>query len=156
MGAGTVNWIASHLSWLIWPLLALWAPPLLYAIAVNLQIIDAASNGFAPLTDPALVIATVQVALMMAALPGMGLKHPRSWKLLAASLLAWAGWVAWMFTVRMRLGLPIWGSQETLWSMARLIAAAAVLLGLRRHFGLEPIALRRPSGVNRTGPRRAA
>ena len=60
----------------MWVLLALWAPPLLFAIAIDLGLIAAPGSGYPALTDPALVTSSLQIALMAAALPGLRAREP--------------------------------------------------------------------------------
>jgi len=126
-------WLATHLSWFVWVLLAIWAPPLLFTIAIDLRLIAAPGSGYPALTDPALVTSSLQIALMAAALPGMRARKPHSWMLLAAALGAWCAYVVWMIQGRVRLaGLRTLWSPETLLSIGGLVAAAIVLLAVRR------------------------
>lgn len=133
-----MRWTAAHLSWFVWMLLALWAPPVCYAIAIDLRLIAAPGTGYPGLNDPALVISAVQLTLMAAALPGMASRNPRSWNLLAAALLFWLAHVAWVSIARMRLdGARGLRSSETATALGCALAAAVVLLGVRRYFARE-------------------
>ena len=147
------RWLATHLSWLIWVLLALWVPPLLFTIAIDLGVIAAPASGYPALTDPALIASSLQIALMAAALPGLRAGAARSWMLLAAALGAWSAHAAWMIVGRVRLaGARTLTAPETLLSIGGLAAAAGVLIAVRRSFrrdldGDERVALGGPAHV---------
>jgi hypothetical protein len=126
-------WLATHLSWFVWALLAIWAPPLLFTIAIDLGLIAAPGSGYPALTDPALLTSCLQIALMAAALPGLSARRPRSWMFLAAALGAWCAHASWLIQGRVRLtGVRTLLSPETLLSIAGIAAAASVLLAVRR------------------------
>lgn len=140
MDADPVTWLAAHLSWLIWILLILWAPPVLYTMAIDVGILPAPGSGFLTLTDPALITGALQIALMAAALPGLPARRARSWQLLTAALAVWLAHFAWSVASRARLdGLAALLAPETRWPFGGLIAGAVVLLGVRRHFSREPV-----------------
>ena len=42
-------WLAAHLSWVVWALIVLWAPAVLYAVAIDLRLI-AAPGSESPVT----------------------------------------------------------------------------------------------------------
>ena len=128
-------WLASHLSWIVWALIVLWAPAALYAVAIDLRLIAAPGSGYPTLRDPALVTGVLQVALMAAALPGMAMYRGRSWRLLAAAHVMWLAHFLYSVMSRTRLdGLRALRAPETLWPLVGLIAAAFVLFGVRRCF----------------------
>lgn len=134
-----MSWVAGHLSWFVWALLVIWAPPLLYAIAIDLDLIGAPGSGFPTLRDPALILGALQVALMIAAVPGMAERRPRSWKMLAAACVVWCAHFAWGALSRLRLdGVRALCFSETWSPLGWLIGAAVVLLAVRRHFQHAP------------------
>lgn len=141
MDARTVSsWLVTYLPWFNWVLLAMWAPSVLFTIAIDLDAIEAPASGYPPLTDPALVTSALQMALMAAALPGMRAQQPRSWMLLAAALGAWCAHAAWMIQGRVRLaGARTLRSPETLLAIGGIVAAAMVLLAVRRCFRHEAV-----------------
>ncbi len=129
------RWLAEHLSWLVCVLLAIWAPPLLFTIGVDLGLITAAQSGFPALTDVTLITSAMQIILMAAALPGLAARHPSSWRLLAGALAAWCAHNAGVMQSRIRLtGFGSLGSRESLLALGGMAAAAATLLVARRHF----------------------
>jgi hypothetical protein len=82
-------WLASHLSWIVWALIALWAPAVLYAIAIELRLIAAPGSGYPTLRDPALITSVLQLALMASAVAGLSEQRARSWRLLTAAYVMW-------------------------------------------------------------------
>jgi hypothetical protein len=138
MGADAMRWLAAHLSWVIWALLVIWTPPVAYTIAIDLGLVAAPGSGYAALSDPSLLIATLQIALMAAALPGVAARRAGGWAWLAAAWAAWLVHAAWSIASRVRVSGPrTLSATETVVPLAGLLAAAAVLLGVRAHFGGE-------------------
>jgi hypothetical protein len=138
MDADAMIWLAAHLSWVVWALIVLWAPAVLYAVAIDLRLIAAPGSGYPTLRDPALVTGVLQVALMAAALPGLSVHRGRSWRLLAAAHVMWLAHFLYSVVSRTRLdGLRALRAPETLWPLGGLIAAALVLFGVRRYFQRE-------------------
>ena len=130
-----MTWLAAHLPWLVWMLLVIWAPPVLYTLAIDLHWIEAPASGYPTLTDPALLASTLQIGLMLAALPGMAARRPRSWNLLAAAVLAWLAHFSWTTISRFRLdGARGLQTLDTLWPLAGVIAAVTVLSVVRPYF----------------------
>jgi hypothetical protein len=131
-------WLASHLSWIVWALIALWAPAVLYAIAIELRLIAAPGSGYPTLRDPALITSVLQLALMASAVAGLSEQRARSWRLLTAAYVMWIAHFLYGAISRARLDGPrVLRAPETWWPLAGLIAAAIVLAGVRRYFQRE-------------------
>jgi hypothetical protein len=129
------RWIAAHLSWFVCALLALWAPPLLFTMGVDLGVITEAQSGFPALTDVAVITTAIQLILMAAALPGLAARQPRSWQLLSGALAAWCAHAAWMTQARIRLvGFSSLGSRESLLAIGGITVAALALAVARSQF----------------------
>lgn len=129
------EWLADHLAALVWVALALWTPPVVFTIGVDLSWWQPAGSGYLRLTDPSLMLAALQLTLMAAALPGTAARRQRSWQLLAAAWSAWCAHAVWSILVRVRLNggaeLPSW---ETLLVVTGPAIAAGILLTTRTAF----------------------
>lgn len=129
------RWLADHLSWLVCAWLALWAPPLLFTMGIDLGLITEAASGFAALTDVTVISSAVQLALMAASLRGLATRQPRAWRLLVGALAAWGAHTAWLMQSRVRLaGVRTLASPETLIALGGMTVAAAVLFSVRGQF----------------------
>jgi hypothetical protein len=129
------GWLAEYLPWIVWALLALWAPPAAFTIAVDLGLITDAGSGFARLTDVPFVLTLLQLALMAASLPGLLERRAWGWRLQAAAAAAWAGHVGWQIQSGLRLtGAATLRSREAWLAVGFLGIYCLILLGVRRHF----------------------
>ena len=132
------HWLADHLSWLVCAWLALWAPPLLFTMGVDLGLITEAATGFPTLTDVTVITSAVQLTLMAASVRGLATRQPRAWRLLVGALAAWGAHTAWLMQSRFRLdGVTTLASPETLFALGGMTLAAVILFGVRRHFQEE-------------------
>jgi hypothetical protein len=131
-------WVAAHLSWIIWALLVLWLPPVLYAMAIDLDVIAAPGSGYPTLRDPALVTGALQLALMLAAALCWQSQRGRAWKFLWAALAMWLAHVTWGVSARLRLdGMRALAAPETWWPVIGVVAAAMLMISVARHFTYE-------------------
>lgn len=136
MGADAMRrWFAEHLSWIVWVLLTLWAPPAAFTIAVNLGLITDAGSGFARLTDIPFVLTVLQLALMAASVPGLLERRRWGWRVHMAATAAWGGYVLWQIQSGVRLiGVSTLRSQETLLAVVALSIYSLMLVSIRRLF----------------------
>ena len=126
------RWLADHLAWAVCVLLALWAPPLAFAMGLDFGILTERSIPRSVFRDPSVITSAVQLALMAAAVPSVSRQRARGWRLLAAALAAWTAHVAWAVFSRARLaGAGDLISPETLVQVSALAVAAAVLMLVR-------------------------
>ena len=147
MGADALTrWLAHYLTWIVWVLLALWAPPAAFTIAVNLGVITDAGTGFARLTDVSFAFTVVQLVLMAASLPGLLDRRASGWRLQVAAATAWAVSLAWLLVSGVRLsGAGTLRSREAVVAVAMLSIYWLILLRVRQHFGApRAVALDRP------------
>jgi len=130
------DWLADHLHALIWILLALWAPSIIFTVLVDLKLVGGAGSGYPTLRDPALLLSLMQITLMLAALPLIyRRRRSRAWQLLCGALGVWLMHGAWTILGRLRLlGRSDLASRETLMTLGALAAAAAVLFEVRDRF----------------------
>lgn len=145
------TWLAEHLAAAHWMLLALWVPPIAFAIGVNLRLVGGAGSGYQTLRDPSLILGAAQVSLMAAALPGMVSRRPRSWWFACVAVAAWSAHVAWGILSRVRLsGVRELLSFETVTAVAGLALAALVVIEVRWRYTVAatisypPTTTRRP------------
>lgn len=132
------HWLADHLSWLVCAWLALWAPPLLFTIGVDLGLITEAATGFPALTDVTVITSAVQLILMAASVRGLATRRPRAWRLLVGALAAWGAHTGWLMLSRFRLGGgTTLTSPETLLALGGMTLAAVTLYAARPHFQEE-------------------
>lgn len=130
------EWLADHVPASVWIMFAVWAPPIVFTVLVDLKLVAGAGSGYPSLRDPALLLSVVQILLMAAALPLMHLRRrSRAWQLLCGALGIWALHAAWTILGRLRLvGRSDLVSRETLMTLAALAAAAYVLFEVRDRF----------------------
>jgi hypothetical protein len=129
------DWLVACVPALHWILLALWVPPLAFAIGVNLGWFESAGSGYPSLRDPSLILSTMQVVLMVAALAGLSHRLRRSWQLSTAALGVWTAHAAWNILLRLRLiGMRDLWSVETLMTLAGVSIAALVLVEVRPRY----------------------
>lgn len=128
------EWLADHLAAIVIVLLALWAPPIVFAVLVNVKFVDAGS-GYPTLRDPALLLGLFQIALMAAALPLLSLRQARGWQVLAGAVGVWLAHAVWTIQGRLRLiGVRDLASRETVITIVALGIAAFVLLEVRSRY----------------------
>lgn len=127
------EWLADHVAAMVWILLALWTPPIVFTVLVDLKLMAAAGSGYLSLRDPGLLLSIMQIVLMAAALPLLRGRHvPRARPLLLAALGVWFAHAAWTLQVRLRLtGRADLLSAETLVTFAALAAASGVMFAVR-------------------------
>jgi hypothetical protein len=127
------DWLAAHLHALVWILLSLWAPPLIFTVLVDLKLAGGAGSGYPSLRDPGLVLAILQLSLMAVALLSLSLRrYNRAWQLLCAALGVWWMEAAWTLQGRLRLiGRSDLRSRETLIMLAALAIASFVIFVVR-------------------------
>jgi hypothetical protein len=129
------RWLADHLPPLVIVTLALWAPPVVFTVLVDLRMVDGVGSGYPSLRDPALLLSGLQVALMGAALPCLRYSQARGWQLLAGACGVWMAHAAWVLQARLRLlGLRDLVSKETLITMAAMTIAIVILHETRQRF----------------------
>jgi hypothetical protein len=141
------DWLATHLAALVWCAMVLWVPPVAFAIGVDLGWLQPPGSGYPALTDPSLLLATLQLTLMVAALPGMTARQQPSWQLLLGALLVWCAHAAWGIVARVRLnGGGALLSSETPFALIGPALAAAMMLIVRPAFTAgRALATRRPT-----------
>ena len=141
------DWLADHLHALLWILLALWAPPVVFTVLVDLQLVGGAGAGYPTLRDPGLLLGLLQIAAMAVALPLMrGQRRFRAWQLLCAALGLWTVHAAWTILGRVRLvGPSDLMSRETLVTLAALSIASIVVGEVRQRFMGSGAATERPT-----------
>jgi len=128
------SWIVDHLPSITVALLALWLPPVLVSLAVDLGVM--AGDGYPRLIDPALTLPTIELALMIVAVPRLASRATTGWMLLAASRVAVLLQTAWTILLSSRLV----GVRTTLTSrpvveaIAGLAVAAYLLTAIRREY----------------------
>jgi hypothetical protein len=137
MGPDAVSrWLAQYLTWMVWVLLALWAPPAAFTIAVNLGAITDAGSGFARLTDIPFALTVLQLTLMAVSLPGVLERRAWGWRAQAAAAACWAASVAWQMQSGVRLaGAGTLLSREIALAVAAVSIYCMMLWWIRRHFG---------------------
>ncbi|MBY0493537.1 MAG: hypothetical protein K2Y23_04930 [Cyanobacteria bacterium] len=142
-------WVADHVAAMVWILLVLWAPPIVFTVLVDLKLANAAGSGYLSLRDPGLLLSIMQILLMAAALPMMRPHPGRARPLLLAALAVWFAHSAWTLQIRLRLiGRADLVSSETLVTFAALAAATGVVLAVRdRRQQLET-----PTAIATTAP----
>jgi hypothetical protein len=120
---------------MVWVLLALWAPPAAFTIAVNLGAITDAGSGFPRLTDVAFALTVLQLVLMAASVPHLLERRAWGWRLQTAAAAAWALHLAWVIQSGVRLtGVVSLRSRETWLAVVSLSIYCMILLVVRRHF----------------------
>jgi hypothetical protein len=126
-------WLADHVAAMVWILLALWTPPIVFTVLVDLKLMAGAGSGYLSLRDPGLLLSIMQIVLLAAALPLLrGRNVARARPLLLAALGVWFAHSAWTLQVRLRLiGRADLLSPETLVMFAALAAASGVMFALR-------------------------
>jgi hypothetical protein len=129
------EWLAGELVAFVWILLALWAPPVIFTVLVDLKLVGSAGSGYLTLRDPGLLLSIMMLMLMTAALPIMRLRRARAWQLLCGSLGLWWAHAAWTIQGRLRLiGTSDLVSRETLVTFAALAVASCVVFEVRGRF----------------------
>ena len=130
------DWLADHVPALVWITFALWAPPIVFTVLVDLQLVGGAGSGYPSLRDPGLLLGILQIALMAAVLPLIyRRRRSRAWQLLCGSLIGWAAHAAWTIQGRLRLiGKSDLLSRETLVTLVALAVAAYVVFEVRDRF----------------------
>jgi len=130
------DWLADQLQPMVWITLALWAPPIVFTVLVDLGFAGGAGSGYPSLRDPSLLLSIMQLLLMAAALPLMRMRRRSfAWQLLCGALGTWAVHAAWTILGRLRLiGRSDLLSRETLLTLASLAVAAYVLFEVRDRY----------------------
>ena len=129
------EWLADHLHTFVWILLALWTPPVIFTVLVDLKLVESPGSGYLALRDPSLLLSVMLLVLLAAALPMMRLRRARAWQLLCGSLGVWWAHAAWTVLGRVRLAGPSdLMSRETLIALAALALASYVVLEVRSRF----------------------
>ena len=130
------DWLADQLQALVWILLALWAPPIVFTVMVDLKLAGSAGSGYLSLDDPGLLLSLVQLVVMTAALRSMRRqRRSRAWQLLCGSLGLWLAHAVWTVQGRVRLvGRSDLWSRETLITIAAFAVAAYVLFEVRERY----------------------
>ncbi|HMF95413.1 MAG TPA: hypothetical protein VKE96_14020 [Vicinamibacterales bacterium] len=125
------EWVTRNLPWAVVVLLALWMPPVLYALAVDVGVVK--GTGYPALIDPMMVTAVSELSLMIAALPRLLNREAAGWHLLLWSRVVVLAQTVWLIFVYTRLD----GLAATLRSRAvveaaiGLAVAAYVLMQIR-------------------------
>jgi hypothetical protein len=137
------EWTVQHLPWIITALLALWLPPLLYGVAVDVGL--AQGSGYPGLTDPATLMPAVELSAMIAAIPRLAERKQSGWTLLLWSRVAVLAQTLWTFFVGARLTgvMNTLGTRTILVASAGLMISAYVLIEIRPLYG--PPRRREPS-----------
>jgi len=149
------NWLADHLAAIVIVLLALWAPPIIFTVLVDLKLVEGAGSGYPALRDPGLVLSVLQIALMTAAALMLILRRASAWPLLAGALAVWFAHAAWVIQGRLRLlGLHDLRSKETLITVTALAIASVVILEVRDRVtrsggSIERTTDQQPAGLRR-------
>jgi hypothetical protein len=126
------DWLGDHLHAFVWILLALWTPPVVFSVMVDVHLAGGAGGGYPTLRDPGLLLDIMQIVLMAASLPLMRRHHMRAWRLLSGALGVWFVHAAWVIQGRLRLiGRRDLLSRETLIALAALAVASIVLMAVR-------------------------
>jgi hypothetical protein len=129
------EWLAYHLHAFVWILIALWAPPVIFTVLVDLKLVDSPGSGYLALRDPSLLLSIMLIVSMAAALPMMRLRRARAWQLLCGSLGLWWAHAAWTVQARLRLiGPSDLVSRETVVTLAALAIATYVVFEVRGRF----------------------
>lgn len=140
------EWLAGELGAFVWILLALWAPPVIFTVLVDVKLVGSAGSGYLPLRDPGLLLSIMMLMLMAAALPMMRLRRARAWQLLCGSLGLWWAHAAWTIQGRLRLiGTSDLVSRETLVTLAALAVASCVVFEVRGRFARAGALTKRPT-----------
>lgn len=135
MREGVRDWIACHLPAIVIVLLALWAPPIIFTVLVDLKVADGAGSGYPTLRDPSLFLGVLQIALMAAALPMLPFQRARGWQVLVGAWGVWLAHAAWTILGRLRLiGRSDLASRETVSAIVALGIAGIALLEVRNRF----------------------
>jgi hypothetical protein len=135
MREGGRDWIADHLPAIAIVLLALWAPPVIFTVLVDLKVVEGAGSGYPTLRDPSLLLGVLQMVLMAAALPMLRFQQARGWQLLAGAWGAWLAHAAWAILGRLRLiGMRDLASRETVIAIIALGIAGIALIEVRNRF----------------------
>jgi hypothetical protein len=128
------EWFAAHLAWITIALLCAWAPPVLYAVAVNLTLVQA--SGFPGWRDPVFVLSIVEMALMFAAIHPLMQRAPAGWWRLLWSRVAVALQTLWIVALNSRLNglVPALTTRPIVEALIGLVVAGAVLWCVRPLF----------------------
>jgi hypothetical protein len=133
--AAVTGWLAGHLAWFTVALLAVWTPPVLFAIAVDVGWVTGPWTEYPALTDPALILSVVQLALMAASLAGLPSRRPWAWWLLAGALAAWGLHAAWALQGRLRLmGVSTLWAPDAVMMLGGIAVSAAFMVVVRPRF----------------------
>ena len=144
------EWLADHLVAIVIVLLALWAPPVIFTVLVDLKLVDAAGSGYPTLRDPGLLLALLQIALMIAALPLLSWRQARGWQLLAGACGVWLAHAAWTIQGRVRLvGVRDLATRETMMTIVALMIACLVLNEVRARYLRAGAITSQPTGQRR-------
>ncbi len=135
-GERSRDWLTGHLAALVWIMLALWSPPIVFTVLVDLKVIDGAGSGYLELRDPGLLLSILLISVMASALPLLHLRRRSgAWHLLCAAIAIWTTHAAWTILGRLRLiGRSDLLSRETLTTVTALAVAAGVLLAVRGRY----------------------
>jgi hypothetical protein len=125
------EWTVQHLPWIVTALVALWLPPPLYCIAVDIGLVEGA--GYPRLTDPSTFLPVIELSAMIAAIPLLIDRKASGWMLLVVSRLAVLAQTLWVFAVGSRLTgvLHTLGTRTVVVAVAGLLLSAYVLLAVR-------------------------
>jgi hypothetical protein len=127
-------WIVDHLPSITVGLLALWLPPVVVSLAVDLGVM--AGDGYPRLSDPALALPALELALMIVAVPRLAGRAATGWILLAGSRVAVLLQTAWTIVLSSRLiGVrTTLTSRPVVEAVAGLVVAAYLLTAIRREY----------------------
>lgn len=129
------EWTAQHLPWMAIALLALWLPPILFRLAVDVGLV--AGRGYPALTDPNTVLSAAELGLMVAAVPRLSDRKAVGWKLLVWSRFAVLAQTLWTILIYSRLTgfLPTMLDKAVVEAVVGLVIAAYVLIQIRPLYG---------------------
>ena len=129
------EWTAQHLPWISIALLALWMPPILFRLAVDVGLV--AGTGYPALTDPSTVMSATELALMAAAVPHLFNRKATGWRLLLWSRFAVLSQTFWTILLYWRLTgfLPTMLDKPIVEAVVGLAISAYVLIRIRPLYG---------------------
>jgi hypothetical protein len=127
----TREWIVQHLPWITMALLALWLPPVLYCVAVNIGLVE--GSGYPTLIDPNTSMPVIELSAMIAAVPRLIERKKSGWMLLVFSRVAVLLQTLWMILVGSRLTgiLHTLATRSVVVAIAGLLVAAYLLIEVR-------------------------
>ena len=125
------EWTSQHLPWITIALLALWLPPILFRLGVDVGLL--AGRGYPALTDPSTVLSVTELALMVAAVPYLFDRKAAGWRLLLWSRCAVLAETVWRILIYSRLTgvLPTMLDRAVVEAIVGLLISAYVLFQIR-------------------------